>query len=308
MSSPDPRGSVGDIVAWAEAALARSDFAPRAFRPPTPEAWTEDHAVILRDGPLASAKAVIEWRPCGWCRGSPDGLRLVEVPIPREEWPVSQMADGHLAKCIADPGIMVRVHAEPCVCGGLLARLAAFNRANIPSKVAAINLPRGWIRADYSDWTVIQARMLQLVDGWRPGATGVLIYGPPGTGKSTMAGIIATLAALRHGADVAWLHWGDLCDEAAPRLELETRNRIRGAELVVVDEVGGQRGTPFRRDLFAATIGWRLDAGLSVIMTSNIDPKKSGNELVVALGERGQSRVANLDVVLMDGPDRRQAS
>ncbi len=203
-----------------------------------------------------------------------------------------------------------------------------WRRRNIRRLQEGRDRMRGWTLDTFPADDVTGRRALRQVRAWHEDddkwAWRVFIYGPPGTGKTGLA----------YGLCWRWLHvdlefpeWGAdrhnfepvlFCNMRQYLAEQQARmSRGEGTDfepllrsgLVVLDDLGAERPTPWALDKIALTIEGRYETKGVLVVTSNYAP----NELAARLGHEdpmvGQRLVSRLTdgalVIKLDRPDLR---
>lgn len=139
---------------------------------------------------------------------------------------------------------------------------------------------------------------------------GLLLAGPVGVGKTHLAVSIVN-AHLRQNRSAVFALVPALIDDlrAAQRTdkELELRRLLERAALLVLDDLGKERLTPFAAEQLFKIIDARLAAKRQTIVTTNIaDPDKLAERLGSDHGRAIVSRLAELcEWVALTGDDRR---
>jgi len=134
------------------------------------------------------------------------------------------------------------------------------------------------------------------------GGGSVWLWGSPGTGKTHLA-----VAAAKIGeGTVRFENVPDLLGRlrtAAVEGDVEAMIAdLRSASLVVFDDIGVERPTPFAVECLYRIVDSRYTAGRRVIVTSNVPPSK----VAATLGARTHSRLRGMcKVVNVIAPDRR---
>ena len=135
----------------------------------------------------------------------------------------------------------------------------------------------------------------RFVAGWqkaKAGGYGLYFYGNPGTGKSHLA-----CAILRHllpgcyglytrAQDIIQYirsTWGNKSDTTS----FEANRKFTSVDLLVIDEIGVQAGTPNEQQILFSIIDDRISQGRPTIFLSNLAP----NQLAQVLGMRIADRI-----------------
>ncbi len=147
-----------------------------------------------------------------------------------------------------------------------------------------------------------QAGVLALARGELAGVSPLVVHGPAGSGKSRLlAGLVAERLARRPGSSLAHLEaerFAASCAEAMGRPGgwIEVRERFRGVDLFVLDDVHALERTPWAMDELAHTLDALDGGGGSVAVSARVGPGQwSGwpprlvNRLVGGLAVRVES-------------------
>lgn len=127
-------------------------------------------------------------------------------------------------------------------------------------------------------------RFAEEPQGW------LVLQGPNGCGKTHLAGAIAN-RALEHGRSVFFAVVPDLLDHLrasfAPGRETpydELFERVRNADLLVLDDFGAQAATPWAQEKLYQVVNYRHVAGLPTVVTTDrsLDELQAVNPRIVA--------------------------
>lgn len=106
-------------------------------------------------------------------------------------------------------------------------------------------------------------------DELREKNVGLLFWGNTGSGKSFTAHCIAN-ALIDRGVFVRLYSAAELIRQMGDRdSHAETVRRLHAAPLLIVDDLGAERGTEYSRELLCAAIDERSEAGKPLIVTTN---------------------------------------
>jgi len=156
----------------------------------------------------------------------------------------------------------------------------------------------------------------KFVDEWKTRDRGLLFVGPVGVGKTHLS--VAILKTLIEDCGVRGLFcdFSDLLERIQAtfsRTNTDNADDVlapyRDAELLVLDELGARRPTPWVQDVLYGLINTRYNRQRLTIVTSNYSdaPSRTGEEtLEMRIGAMVRSRLYEMcDLVVLDGPDYR---
>lgn len=144
------------------------------------------------------------------------------------------------------------------------------------------NIPEHYLSADIGTAESPDARkigMNYIRNFEQMGRTGLLLYGDVGTGKTYLAACIAN-ALLNRGISVKWLTSMQIVDRGSFFNEFEYAEYIHGItspDLLIIDDLGAERGTEFALERVHSLVDTRTSANKPMIVTTNIDINDMGN-------------------------------
>ena len=120
-------------------------------------------------------------------------------------------------------------------------------------------------------------------DGYSATGKGLMLYGGVGTGKTYYAACIINQIVETHTA--RFVTTGDLATLPFDARREFVRDMTR-ADLVVLDDVGAERGTEYMQELVFSVVDARSRTGKPLIVTTNLDGKQ-----IKAISELTQRRI-----------------
>lgn len=132
----------------------------------------------------------------------------------------------------------------------------------------------------------------------------LVLLGPVGVGK-TFAAVAACRTAWEAGRGVAFWPVVEVLDALRPGGDEGLLERLcRWPDLLVLDDIGGERPTPWTAERLYALVNRRWLEERPIVATSNLEP----DDLPAAVGERTFSRLVGSGAVVLrlGGQDRRR--
>lgn len=213
-------------------------------------------------------------------------------------------------------------HTARCGACGLAAdRADRWTRADIPAKFWTAWLDD--VERPPPQSTTPKAlawRLRRWAETWQPGGPGLFIHGPKGVGKThAVVGALRWILLNRvNGANRPFsMRYADLSTlwealKAAFKQDDGPQGlvqRLLGPSILVLDEVGQARNTPWQVEQLSELVGRRYNAGGTTVFLSNHDPADIADRLDDAIaygGARLVDRMAEMAALIeVTGKSRR---
>lgn len=220
--------------------------------------------------------------------------------------------------------------AHMCDCERLRIRVRLYNQANVPGKFADARLEDRF--RDRNNREVFGTLKL-LASEYDRGHKGILLMGPAGVGKTWLVAAFIRELIFTHGIPALFRDFFHLLSDlrsgySHDKPESELIEPLVQVEVLVVDELGKGRNTPWEQNILDVIISQRYNNQKTTIFTSNYTDSRATtlaerlrakdalpgdgdvyvkDTLVERIGPRIYSRLREMcDFVTLKGPDRRE--
>lgn len=269
--------------------------------------------------------------PCTRCDG---GGVIIEGKLARAEAALCECAR-HCPLC-NDAGFVFgrdesrREEVRECICRQRRMRVRMYNEAGVPGKFADARLEPQYCA---SDMEYAFKSLDVLASQYRQGDKGLLLMGPSGVGKTFLVAAFIHKLIFTRGVSVHFRDFFHLLAEirsgySMNRPDSELIQPLVDVEVLVIDELGKGRHTPFEQNILDVLISQRYNDQKTTIFTTNYTdsasttlvertrPKdaipgdgdvETRDTLKDRVGSRIYSRLQEMCAFeLMTGPDRRE--
>lgn len=223
---------------------------------------------------------------------------IVAVPRPRDEPGASPSLEPSCPRC-EDRGFVLEPdggagRAHPCDCRKEALGKRYLKSAGIPERYLACTLESFKVgnqdRAVEEQLLSAREHCRRYLEGFlRPDgrfrADGLFFTGPPGVGKTHLAAAVLRQLILRFKIAGRFVDFTSLVhqiqstfDPTSPESKRQVLDPVVHAPLLVLDELGAQKPTPWVRDILYLLINTRYSRRLPTLFTSNFPLEDSRGE------------------------------
>ena len=175
--------------------------------------------------------------------------------------------------------------AQPCACRHLDERLRLYNDARVPATVARATFEN--FKTFDPDQIAAKAAAEEFARKFRSerDTRGLLFYGTPGAGKTHLLGAIIKYLTLEKGIACRYVEFMLLLSDiragfSSNRGHLEILRPLVQVPVLVIDELGKERGTEWERSMLDELISRRYNAGLTTLFATNyfLEPRRIADD------------------------------
>lgn len=204
-----------------------------------------------------------------------------------------------------------------------VARCDCWHQRNFELLLKSARIPRRYVHCELSNFdahTDSQRRALKLatrlVDQFPVVEKGLLFHGDNGVGKTHLAVALMKEAIRRKGARAVFFETRDLLklvrdtyNNQVEATELEVLKPVLEAELLVLDDIGAEKKSPWVEETLGLVVNTRYSERRVTVFTTNLSDSENTepNSVALQLGLRIRSRLKEMcEWVEMAGPDTRE--
>ncbi|MCX6556126.1 MAG: ATP-binding protein [Candidatus Aminicenantes bacterium] len=210
-------------------------------------------------------------------------------------------------KLCGDSGwVLVKVKereiARPCQCRQEDLRLLKVDHANIPLRFVGTELNSYFPDKDNPSQGRAKKASAKFIADYPAVSSGLLFHGATGVGKTRLLCCIGNQLIKEKGCEVIYIDWNDLAREMKSGEDAASRDfatisqliqRLARVELLLFDELGASRPSPWVEDNIYYLINRRYNDNRVTLFASNFFDSKVGSEETLSerIGERIRSRL-----------------
>jgi len=192
--------------------------------------------------------------------------------------------------------------ARPCQCRKNEIRLLKVNHANIPLRFVGTELKSYFPDKENPSQGRAKKLSAKFIADYPAVSNGLLFHGATGVGKTRLLCSIGNELIKAKGCQVIYIDWNDLAREMKSGEDAASRDfatisqliqRLARIELLLFDELGASRPSPWVEDNIYYLINRRYNDNLVTLFASNFFDSKIGNEETLSerIGLRIRSRL-----------------
>jgi len=164
--------------------------------------------------------------------------------------------------------------AQSCACRHLDQRIRLFNESSLPATVARASFEN--FKTFDPDQIAAKSAAEEFAKRFRAerDTRGLLFYGTPGSGKTHLLGAVVKHLTLEKGIGCRYVEFMLLLSDiragfASNRGHLDILRPLVQVPVLVIDELGKERGTEWERSMLDELISRRYNAGLTTLFATN---------------------------------------
>ncbi len=216
------------------------------------------------------------------------------------------MKEAHCKICQDSGWILVNVQgreiARPCQCRQNEVRLLKVDHANIPLRFVGTELKSYFPDKENPSQAKAKKKSAKFIADYPAVGGGLLFQGATGVGKTRLLCSIGNQLIKEKGSEVIYIDWNDLAREMKSGEDAASRDfanisqlirRLARVELLLFDELGASRPSPWVEDNIYYLINRRYNDNLVTLFASNYFDSKIGSEETLSerIGVRIRSRL-----------------